>query len=217
MTSLYGKQHREFQIDFGTDQLADTVEKIIVHSEFTEQDKAFIQSRDFFFLSTVDHQGRPSVSYKGGEKGVVKIVNENTLAFPCYDGNGMFLSVGNINMNGKVGMLFIDFENPHRLRAYGDATVDKDDPLLESYHEAQLIVRVNITELWVNCPRYIHKYKRVDTSEYVPKTDCETPLPDWKKLDKLQPMLPNNQSSIVEKQGGTITLDELHVLEERND
>lgn len=217
MTSLYGKQHREFQIDFGTDQLADTVEKIIVHSEFTEQDKAFIQSRDFFFLSTVDHQGRPSVSYKGGEKGVVKIVNENTLAFPCYDGNGMFLSVGNINMNGKVGMLFIDFENPHRLRAYGDATVDKDDPLLESYHEAQLIVRVNITELWVNCPRYIHKYKRVDTSEYVPKTDCETPLPDWKKLDKLQPMLPNNQSSIVEKQGGTITLDQLHVLEERND
>ena len=217
MSSLYGEQHREFQVDFGTDKLADTVEKIIVHSEFSDQDKAFIESRDFFFLSTVDHQGRPSVSYKGGPEGMVKIVNENTMAFPSYDGNGMFLSVGNINMNHKVGMLFIDFENPHRLRAYGEASVDKNDPLINEFHEAQLIVRVKITELWINCPRYIHKYKRVDSSKYVPQTSCETPLPDWKKLDKLQTMLPESQSQKVENQGGTITIEELHAREERND
>lgn len=123
--------------------------------------------------------------------------------------------MGNIKANNKIGLLFIDFENPHRLRAYGEASVSADDPLLASYAEAQLIVRVTITELWRNCPRYIHQYERVATSKYVPQANRETPLPDWKKLDKLQPILPSKDHGKAEQQGGTISIEELQEIEQR--
>jgi len=178
MSKLYGEQHRDFQDNFETRKLADTVEGVIVHSEISDEEKAFIESRDMFFLSTVDHLGRPSVSYKGGETGMVRVLDEHTLAFPSYDGNGMYLSAGNISINNKIGMLFIDFEKPHRLRIYGEASVSKDDPLLDEYNDAQLIIRVKPTEIWINCPRYIHKYQRVESSEYVPQKDEEAPLPE---------------------------------------
>ena len=217
MSRLYGEQHREFQDEFETRKLADSVEGVIVHSEITDEEKAFIESRDMFFISTVDHLGRPSVSYKGGEKGLVKVVDKNTLAFPSYDGNGMFLSAGNMSINNKVGILFIDFENPHRLRIYGEGSVSKDDPLLAEYKEAQLIIRIKTTEIWINCPRYIHKYKKVETSEYVPQANCETPLPQWKKLDLFQEILPSKDQGKADAQGGTITLEELQEYEKRDD
>ncbi|MBX2868945.1 MAG: pyridoxamine 5'-phosphate oxidase family protein [Acidiferrobacterales bacterium] len=217
MSKLYSPSHRNLQDTFATRNLADAVENIILRSAFTDADKAFIESRDMFFLSTIDDQARPSVSYKGGEPGFIKIVDENTLAFPSYDGNGMFLSMGNLSANEKVGLLFIDFENPHRLRAYGEASVDLEDPLLSAYHEAQLIVRIQITELWQNCPRYVHRYCRQEKSKYVPSTSSETPLPDWKKIDKLQPLLPPADQGKAEKQGGTITVEEMMALEARDD
>lgn len=217
MSRLYNEEHRAFQDEFETRTLADVVENIILQDEFTDKDKTFIESRDMFFLSTVDHLGRPSVSYKGGEKGFIKIIDKNTLVFPSYDGNGMFLSMGNIKTRSKIGLLFIDFENPHRLRAYGEATVSADNPLLDQYEEAQLLVTVKITELWRNCPRYVHKYQKVETSKYVPQTDHETPLPDWKKLDKIQGILPSKDQGKAEQQGGTITIEELQELERRED
>lgn len=217
MSKLYGEQHRGFQDEFETRKLADTIEDVIVHSEVSDEEKAFIESRDMFFLSTVDHLGRPSVSYKGGERGLVKVVDANTLAFPSYDGNGMYLSAGNMTINNKVGMLFIDFENPHRLRIYGEASVSNDDPLLSEYNDAQLIIRIKITEMWINCPRYIHKYERVEASKYVPQKDTEAPLPEWKKLDLFQEMLPSKDQGKAEEQGGTITLEELQEYERRDD
>jgi len=217
MSKLYGEQHRAFQDNFETRKLADTVEGVIVHSEISDEEKAFIESRDMFFLSTVDHLGRPSVSYKGGEIGMVRVLDEHTLAFPSYDGNGMYLSAGNISINNKIGMLFIDFEKPHRLRIYGEASVSKDDPLLDEYNDAQLIIRVKPTEIWINCPRYIHKYQLVESSEYVPQKDEEAPLPEWKKLDLFQDMLPPKDQGKAEQQGGTITLEELQEYERRDD
>ena len=217
MSKLYGEQHRGFQDEFGTRKLADTIENVIVHDEVSDEEKAFIESRDMFFLSTIDHLGRPSVSYKGGERGLVKVVDVNTLAFPSYDGNGMYLSAGNMTINNKIGMLFIDFENPHRLRIYGEASVSNDDPLLAEYIDAQLIIRIKITEMWINCPRYIHKYERVESSKYVPEKDKEAPLPEWKKLDLFQEMLPSKDQGKAEEQGGTISLEELQEYEKRDD
>ena len=140
MSRLYGDTHRALQQEYDTEKLADVVEQAIVHDEVTSRDKAFIEGRDMFFLSTVDHQGRPTVSYKGGDPGFVKIVDRKTIVFPSYDGNGMFLSMGNLKATSHVGLLFIDFENPHRLRVQGDATISKDHPLMEVYKEADLIV-----------------------------------------------------------------------------
>ncbi len=208
MSRLYGDNHRRLQEQFETRRMADAIENVAMVTEIIDEHKAFIESRDMFFLSTVDHNGRPTVSYKGGDPGFVKVLDAATLAFPSYDGNGMFLSMGNISGNADIGMLFIDFENPHRLRVQGKASVHDDDPLLDSYKEADLIVRVTVSELFQNCPRYVHKYARVSPSKYVPRAECDTPLAGWKRIDMLQDVLPPRDQGRAEKEGGVITKEE---------
>jgi predicted pyridoxine 5'-phosphate oxidase superfamily flavin-nucleotide-binding protein len=205
MSRLYGPIHRSLQDRFDTRRLADNVEQRVVGTEITEEHRVFIESRDMFWLATIDHQGRPTVSYKGGDPGFVRVLNTNTVAFPCYDGNGMFYSMGNLIGNGQVGMLFVNFEKPHRLRVQGVASVDDNDPLLKDYAEAQLIVRVAVTEVFRNCPRYVHRYKKVLPSEFVPRTDCETPLAPWKRVDDVQASLPARDRERTEREGKIVT------------
>lgn len=217
MSRLYNDHHRALQDEFETRKLADMVENAICTTELLEEHTAFIQSRDMFFLSSIDDRGRPTVSYKGGDPGFVRVIDPNTLVFPSYDGNGMFLSLGNINGNRNVGMLFIDFEKPFRLRLQGEASVRKDDPLMEDYQEADAIVRVTVGDVWKNCPRYVHRYQKTETSKFVPRQACETPLPDWKRLDKIQEILPSRDHGRATQHGGTITMEELQELEKRED
>jgi predicted pyridoxine 5'-phosphate oxidase superfamily flavin-nucleotide-binding protein len=201
MSRLYGPDHRSLQDRFDTRRLADSVEARLVLTEIPPEHKAFIESRDMFFLSTVDHQGRPTVSYKGGDPGFVRVIDSKTVVFPCYDGNGMFYSMGNLLGHQQVGMLFINFEKPHRLRLQGIASVDPDDPLLSDYAEAQLIVRVSVTEIFRNCPRYVHRYKKLEPSEFVPRATAETPLAPWKRVADVQAALPAKDRARVEREG----------------
>jgi uncharacterized protein len=201
MSRLYGPIHRSLQDRFDTRRLADNVEARVVLTEIPPEHKAFIESRDMFFLSTIDHQGRPTVSYKGGDPGFVRVIDNKTVAFPCYDGNGMFYSMGNLFENHHVGLLFINFEKPHRLRLQGVASVDDNDPLLSEYAEAQLVVRVLVTEIFRNCPRYVHHYKKTDPSEFVPRPTCETPFAPWKRIDDMQTVLPAKDRARVEREG----------------
>lgn len=97
----------------------------------------------------------PRARNKGGNPGVTSVFTHSELAFPSYDGNGMYLSMGNMQGNTKIGMLLIDFQSPHRIRIHGDARIVSDDPLLKAYPGAELIVRVAIQEILINCPRYI--------------------------------------------------------------
>jgi predicted pyridoxine 5'-phosphate oxidase superfamily flavin-nucleotide-binding protein len=206
MSRLYGEQHRALQDAFGTRNMADRIEQLACRTEFDEAAKGFIESMDMFFLATVDHQGRPTVSYKGGDPGFVKVVDRTTLVFPSYDGNGMFLSMGNVAQHNQVGMLFISFERPHRLRVQGTASISRDDPMMSHYKEADCIVRVQLSELWQNCPRYIHRYQKVQPSRYVPREASETPLADWKRIDLLQDVLPAHDAARVQA-AGTIDIE----------
>lgn len=208
MSNVYSEQHRKLQEQFSTRKLADRLEEMIVKTSLDDMDKGFIESRDYFFLSTVDQHGHPTVSYKGGDPGFVRVVDPQTIAFPSYDGNGMFFSMGNIAGNPKIGILFIDFENPHRFRLHGEASVTAGDPLLAEYPEAELIVRVKLTKVWINCPRYVHRMQRVAASRYVPRAACETPLAVWKRLDVVQDVLPPKDHGRPEKAGGVITMDQ---------
>lgn len=171
---------RELQKRFDSERLAEAIRTRTVHDTLDGNDRAFIERMDMFFLATVDARGNADCSYKGGEPGFVRMLDEHTLAFPSYDGNGQFMSAGNIATNGKVGMLFIDWENQWRMRVNGTATIDFDDPLLATYPEAQFVVRVKAEEVFPNCPRYIHKMQLVERSRYVPKEACETPDAEWK-------------------------------------
>jgi predicted pyridoxine 5'-phosphate oxidase superfamily flavin-nucleotide-binding protein len=166
MGSLYSAAHRALQEEFGTTRLADWLDTDFVHAEIRDEERAFIEARDMFFLSTVDPDGNPTVSYKGGAPGFVRVPDAGTLVFPGYDGNGMFYSVGNIAGQGRVGLLFIDFETPHRLRVQGTARLEREGPLLAAFPEAKYLVRVAVTKVWVNCPRYVHTYRKERSSRY---------------------------------------------------
>ena len=207
MSRIYGQQHRIFQDEFGTRSMADRIEQIAMKTEFGDDEKDFLESQDMFFLATVDHNDRPTVSYKGGDTGFVKIVDSKTLVFPSYDGNGMFFSMGNVAQNKQVGMLFISFQRPHRIRVQGTATVSRDDPMMSEYKEADMIVRVALSELWQNCPRYIHRYQKVTRSRYVPREECATPLAEWKRVAEIQDVLSEPDRERARKLG-TIGIEE---------
>lgn len=192
MSDFYHDGSRTLQDRFDTRRLADRIEQRLVTNRIGDEDKAFIESRDMFFLATSDADNQPSCSYKGGAPGFVRVVDPGTLAFPTYDGNGMFLSMGNVARNCRVGMLFIDFVQPKRLRVSGEASLQLDDPLLTAYPEAQLIVRVAVTRVFPNCPRYIHKFALVERSSFVPHAGCATPVPGWKRSDWAKDVLPGN-------------------------
>jgi len=208
MSRLYSSAHRELQDRFDSRRLADKIEQIAVHTEVSDGDKAFIESRDMFWLASVDPEGRPTVSYKGGEPGFVRVLDARTLAFPIFDGNGMFYSVGNIAASRQIGMLFMDFERPNRLRLQGVASVNPNDPLRAQFREAQLVVRVAVTELWPNCPRYVHRFQKLETSKYVPRAECSTPLAGWKRIDLVQDDLPAQDRGRAEKEGGLLTIEQ---------
>ncbi len=175
---------------FDTRRIADRIHDVHVHEALTEHDVAFIGERDMFFLATADEHGNPTCSYKGGDPGFVRVVDDRTLAFPCYDGNGMFLSMGNVMANPAVGLLFLDLERGSRMRIQGVATVHFVDDLLADFPAAQLIVRVAIGSIFPNCPRYIHRYSMVERSSFVPRQGVTTPIPDWKRSEWARDALP---------------------------
>lgn len=180
----------ELQEHFDSRRLADRI-KSFGHAIINDNDRAFMERMDMFFLASVDDRGNVDCSYKGGDPGFVRVVDERTIAFPMYDGNGMFNSSGNIRTNPKVGLLFIDFQNQWRMRYNGSASIDFDDPLMAEYPEASFIVRVTAEEIFGNCPRYIHKMELVERSANVPREGCVTPDATWK--DHLEDVLPAAQ------------------------
>lgn len=179
MGQEYHEAQRAWQDRFDTRRLADRLEEATTDL-IGDPYRAFIESRDMFFLATVDAQGNPQCSYKGGAPGFVRVVDEHTIAFPIYDGNGMFLTAGNIDVNRHVAILFIDFERGTRLRFNGVASIDREDPLVEQMPGAQAVVRVRGEAVFANCRRYVHHYELVERSPFVPPATGEPPVPDWK-------------------------------------
>ena len=186
----YHEGMRALQDRFDTRRLADRLDERLARSAFSVEDRAFIESRSFFFLATADAQGRPDCSYKGGDPGFVRVTAADELAFPSYDGNGMFRSLGNVLVHAPVALLFIDFERPSRLRVNGLASIADDDPLLREFVGAQLVVRVRAERIFPNCPRYIHRMALVERSSYVPRAGVATPVPEWKRSSLADGVLP---------------------------
>jgi predicted pyridoxine 5'-phosphate oxidase superfamily flavin-nucleotide-binding protein len=190
VSKLYRESHRTLQRRFDTERLASRIEERLVRDVIGPDERAFIERLDMLFLATVDGAGRPSCSYKGGDPGFVRVLDERTLIFPSYDGNGMYLSLGNAVENPHVALLFIDFERQQRLRLTGDATLQPAQAADPPFPEAQLVVRVAVREVFPNCPRYIHKLKLVDRSIFVPRDGTATPEPGWKRSDWACDVLP---------------------------
>jgi predicted pyridoxine 5'-phosphate oxidase superfamily flavin-nucleotide-binding protein len=196
---FYSDSQRRMQDRFDTRKLADRLEAVLIHDHLSVVDAAFITRQNMLFLATTDAYGQPSCSYKGGTRGFVTVVDERTLAFPDYNGNGMHLSTGNIDETSKVALLFVDFERQTRMRVMGTARIASDDPLRERYPGAQLIVRVTIESVFTNCPRYIHKMQLVEESSFVPTADAEPPVPAWKRLSAVADVLSDEDKHLAGK------------------
>ena len=188
---FYHDGSRALQDQFDTRRLADHWQEKITRSAFSDIDKEFIENALFFFLATADASGRPDCSFKGGMPGFVRVTGPSELTFPDYDGNGMFRSLGNIRVNPSVGLLFIIMgETPRRLRVNGEATITRDDPSMGDFAGAQLLVRVTITTIFPNCPRYIPSLAGGAPSQYAPRAGYEPPEPDWKEREGIKEKVP---------------------------
>ncbi len=187
---MYHAASRRLQDAFDTRRLAERIAEKLVRTSFTEADIAFIAGQPMFMLATADPQGRPECSYKGGLPGFVRVLDTLTLVFPSYDGNGMFRSLGNLTLNPQVGLLFIDFEQPRRLRVQGRASLCHDDPLLAEFSGAQCVVRVQAERIFPNCPRYIHRMQRLELSADAPCANHVPPVAAWKRFEMFRDVLP---------------------------
>lgn len=187
MSIMYHEGNRRLQDKFESREIADRLEETLTHTSFSEDDTAFIQNSVYFFLASADVEGRPDCSFKGGPPGFVRVTGPSEIAWPDYDGNGMFKSLGNITENAQVGLLFIALHGkPQRLRVNGTATVSRDDPLLGGTVGAQLIVRVKAQAIFPNCPRYMPQLELVEQSAYNPQPNNEPVEPAWKQYDYLK-------------------------------
>ncbi len=187
---MYHDGMRQLQDARDTRAIADRLVQVTVRSAFTDEDRAFIQGCAMFFVATADADGHPDCSYKGGLPGFVRVLDDRTLAFPDYDGNGMYRSWGNVLVNPHVGLLFLDFEKQKRIRVNGTARISQDDPLRAEYPGAVFIVRVSADTIFPNCPRYLHKMQLVEHSAYAPKECYTPPVPAWKTFDVFRDALP---------------------------
>jgi predicted pyridoxine 5'-phosphate oxidase superfamily flavin-nucleotide-binding protein len=189
--SHYHEGQRQLQARFDSERIADRLVEHTYRDSFTDDDRAFIGGAEQFFLATADADGNPDCSFKGGDPGFVRVLSDTELAWPDYDGNGQFRSLGNVAVHAPVALLFIDFTRPRRLRVHGRARLCFDDPLLASMHGGQLVVRVSVDRIFPNCPRYIPTMQRVDASPYVPRCGHETPEPGWKRDARFSDALPD--------------------------
>ena len=193
MSKLYRESHRRLQREFDSVRIADRIEERLFHEFVSPADRAFIESQDMFFLATADSAGRPNCSYKGGDPGFVRVLDAKTIVFPNYDGNGMFLSMGNTIENPEVGLLFIDFIRQTRLRLNGTASIESAQAVMPPFPGAQFLVKIAVRQVFPNCPRYIHKMQLVERSPFVPRGEVEPPVPGWKQADWAVDALPEKK------------------------
>jgi hypothetical protein len=176
---------------FGSEPLADRLLERTHRTALNDDDRAFIATRDYFFLATADAQGRPDCSFKGGAPGFVAAPAPDLIVWPDYDGNGMFRSLGNIAVNPEVGLLFIAMtDKPKRLRVNGRAEIVFDDPLMAGFPGAQVLIRVAPSHVFPNCPRYIPDAAQGAPSPHVPKAGEPAVEPAWKGFDAFKDVVP---------------------------
>jgi predicted pyridoxine 5'-phosphate oxidase superfamily flavin-nucleotide-binding protein len=187
---MYHAGMRELQDLRETRPLADRLEQVVVRGAFTDEDRAFIERSAMFFIATADAGGHPDCSYKGGLPGFVRVLDERTLAIPDYDGNGMYRTWGNVRVNPHVGLLFLDFENPRRLRVNGSASIALDDPLRGECPGCVFVVRIAAERIFPNCPRYLHRMQLLEHSAHAPRPDYTPPVPAWKTYEVFRDALP---------------------------
>ncbi len=154
--SVFSNSEREAQRRWGDPAVWDEARITrLLWTRIPPELHARLEAAPFFFLATSDRSGRCDCSFKGGGPGLVRIIDASTLAFPDFDGNHAFMSLGNILDNPHVGLLFIDFADGGRLRVNGHATIHDDDAHRQWFAQARRVVRVQVEQVVPNCAAHV--------------------------------------------------------------
>jgi predicted pyridoxine 5'-phosphate oxidase superfamily flavin-nucleotide-binding protein len=186
----YHDGQRGLQDAFDSRRIADRLDQVTYARELTGPHRAFIEQAEMFFLATAGPDGQPECSFKGGRAGFVRVLSPTELAWPDYDGNGQFRSLGNLRTNPRAGLLFVDWERPARLRVNGVVSISAEDALRGTWERAQLVVRLSVQQVFPNCPRYIPRMHTLEPSPYTPGPTAEPPRPAWKDDPRFRDALP---------------------------
>jgi hypothetical protein len=154
--AVFGKGEREAQRRWGRAERRDPgrLARLLL-DHIPPEYHARIEAGVFFFLATSNARGQCDCSFKGGGPGLVRVLDARTLAFPDFDGNDLFMSLGNILENPQVGLLFIDFADGARLRVSGRATIHDDGPARALFPEAPRVLVVTIEAVTPNCSAFV--------------------------------------------------------------
>ena len=185
--SFFHPGMRELQDRFEGRAVPDRLADNRMRTAFSDTDREFIETSSFFFLSTATPES-VDCSFKGGDPGFVRVVGENILEWPDYDGNRMYRSLGNIIRNPRLGLLFIRFDGTRfdgsaRLRVNGKAVLDESDAARKGIPGAKRIIRMTAEHIFTNCPRYIPTMASEGASVFTPRNGYTPPEPEWKSRD----------------------------------
>jgi predicted pyridoxine 5'-phosphate oxidase superfamily flavin-nucleotide-binding protein len=130
----------------------------------TDAEIDFIEQRDGFYLATGGEGGQPYIQFRGGRRGFLKILDEQTLGFADFRGNLQYISAGNLRSNGKVALFLMDYANRQRLKILAEAEV-KDaaevpeliEKLRDENYEAKIerAIILHVKAFDWNCPQHI--------------------------------------------------------------
>jgi predicted pyridoxine 5'-phosphate oxidase superfamily flavin-nucleotide-binding protein len=187
---FYQGASRTLQRQFGTDELAAHLARRYVLTELDSSHIGWIRQADAVYVATVDPRGRPDCSYKGGLPGFVQVPDVRTLEIPSYDGNGMYRTLGNAAGVAWIGLLFLFPDVPAKLRVNGACQVLTEPGALAGHTGAEAVLRVDIREVFENCPRYLHDRVSGEHSAHCPRPDYQPPEPAWKQKPEYLGLLP---------------------------
>jgi hypothetical protein len=155
----------------------------------TEFEREFIAGRDGFYMASTGETGWPYIQYRGGEKGFLHVLDDQTLGFADLRGNKQYISVGNLGHDDRVALFFMDYAHQMRLKILGRATVHENDAeaaaLLEKLRvpgektPAERAMVIHVEGFDWNCPQHI-------TPRYTQEELMGTLEPVRKRMEALE-------------------------------
>lgn len=187
MSEFFHSEQKALQAQMGTTGIAERIAQTRRRTAFNEADAEIIGRAQFFFIASSAADGTLDCSVKSGPEGFVRMDGGHTLLFPDYDGNGMFRTLGNIRATSRVALLFVEFSGEKRkLRIHGRAQTILDDAVVRGLPGAQAAVKVMVTDIFPNCPRYLPTLQQVERSEFVEALGSQPLEPFWKSKPDLK-------------------------------
>ncbi|MEO6156878.1 MAG: pyridoxamine 5'-phosphate oxidase family protein [Ilumatobacteraceae bacterium] len=123
--------------------------RVSTGNELSKDQMDLVRSADAFYIGTCHPDGASDASHRGGDPGFVKVDAPGALRWPDYDGNGMFMTLGNLALDPRVGLLFLDWSEGTLLHISGRAVVDWDQASAAALPGAQRVVGMNIDTVQV--------------------------------------------------------------------